>query len=206
MGLLSSAGGPARKDLYGFITKMIYEQTLYLRHWWGQIVNNSDPSSRGRVEVTVPQLGFMNAGSGLWASPRQGYGMQVPAVNEWVEVYFLEGNPNKAVYLVGLGEMTGASPSPTPKAYSGSPQNKVLFQDLATGDSLVYNEKTGAFAFGSGGHAFVLGDILNSFLGTLVTWLNSHVHSGGTLSGLTGTPTAPASSPSGLLSSKILGE
>lgn len=186
------------KDILGLIRRLIYEETLFLRHWLGQVVDDADPSSRGRVKVTVPELGFMAESEAIWASPRQGYAVIPPKSGEWVEIYFLGGDSRRPVYLVGAGEVQGN----TPAGYT-APKKPILWQDATTGDSVLYDEdgkeldvsittmikllQYGQLKIGGGTESFTLGTTLSTYLGLLKTWMDTHTHS---VPGITPGPSA----------------
>lgn len=183
------------RDTLTLIQKIIYKETVFLRHWMGQVVSVDDPMKRGRAKVSVPELGFM-AGSEMWASPRQGCSVVPPHEGDWVEVYFMGGDQRRPVYLTGLGEIKDQ----TPKSYS-DPKKAILWENPKTGDYLQYDEeakelivsvsesisitKYGKLTIGGGSESFTLGDTLSTFLSNLKTWLDSHMH-----------PTAATGSPS----------
>jgi phage baseplate assembly protein gpV len=206
------------KDILGLLRKVIRNETLYLRHWVGKVSDDQDPANppRGRVKASVPELGFFE-GAEIWCSPRMGYSMTPPAIGEWVEIYFLGGDPKRPVYLPGVGEITGG----TPKVYTGT-KSRVLWQDSVTGDSLVYHEDTKEFdinlsgnvvisgytnlKIGAASEPFVLGATLYTFFSSLMTWLGTHVHSGVTTGvGFSG-PSLGAPSLPDFRSAKIKGE
>jgi len=112
----------------------------YHKHYIGQVSDNDDPSKKGRVRVMVPELGWDSQDRAQWCWPRQGFGMNVPLVDQWVEVWFIAGDRNRAVYLGLAAEITGH----TPDAYS-APKQRVLFQDPTTKDSIIYDAEDKTF-------------------------------------------------------------
>ena len=209
------------KDILSLIRKIIYKDTIYLRHWRGKVLDDQDSLNKGRVKVSIPELGWepgMHLGSdGIWCWPRQGYSIIPPAVGEWVEVYFLGGNPKDAVYLTGMGEMKGN----TPRQYS-DPKKRVLWQDSVTGDYIQYDQdskeldisvstdvklvKYGKLTIGGGSEAFAKGTTLASFLSTLFTWATTHTHMVASVGSPTATALPALSSPPDVKSTTILGE
>jgi len=117
-----------RRDPRSIIEALIREQTKYLRHYIGRVTDNQDAFSRGRVLVQVPDLGWNTDASGAWCWPRFLHGMRVPEIGEWVEVYFVAGDPDQPAYLGQAGEIQNQKPA----AYDG-PTTKVLYQDPKTG-------------------------------------------------------------------------
>jgi len=101
--------------------------------------------------------------------------MRVPEVGEWVEVYFIAGDPNEPVYLGQAGEIRDQ----TPEAYDG-PATKVIYQDPKTGGLLKYDQETGLFEIVSDGvdlagstKTMVTYAALNTALQGLVTAINA---------------------------------
>jgi len=144
------------RDIYSLLKRIIYNETLYLRHWLGKVIDDQDPSKRGRVKVTVGDLGFLQDGQALWCSPRQGYSVTPPTQGEWVEVYFMGGDQRRPVYLVGAGEVTGNMPA----AFTDPKTTRVIWQDTKNGDSLVYNQTDQVYTLTVGKYAIVL-DVKN---------------------------------------------
>ena len=118
-------GNPNNQDLYGIIKQIILEETLFLRHYIGQVYSVSDTLRKGRVQVTLKELGWETPDMAIWAWPRQGNGVSIPAVNAWVEVYFIGGDPHRPVYLFPVSEMQNQVPS----KFDGQAGTHVLFQD-----------------------------------------------------------------------------
>lgn len=132
--------GDARDEL-AQIRRVVYTETVFLRHYLGQVVDNQDPNKKGRVKATVLDLGWDTADKVQWAWPRAGHKLDVPKVGEWVEVYFMMGDRNKLAYLPGASELEGSSP----RSYS-DPLGRVLFEDPTTGAQLFVDGKTGLFS------------------------------------------------------------
>jgi len=160
--------GDARDEL-AQIRRVVYNETVFLRHYFGQVVDNQDPNKKGRVKATILDLGWDTADKVQWAWPRAGHSLDVPAVGEWVEVYFMMGDRNKPAYLPGAAELTGNLPAD----YS-SPDDPVLFQDPKTKEKIKYTRSsktldvTASKVNLSGGTAAVArkGDVINVDLTT----------------------------------------
>lgn len=112
-------------DIYGEILKIIIDETMYLRHYIGEIVDIKDELNKGRVKVTLPELGLDTPDLGLWCNPRQGSSLIVPKVGQWAEVYFINGNRMNPVYLYPTSEIKDN----TLKNYTGDTKEKILFED-----------------------------------------------------------------------------
>ena len=63
------------KDILSLIRKIIHKDTIYLRHWRGKVLDDQDSLNKGRVKVSIPELGWepgMHLGSdGIWCWPRR---------------------------------------------------------------------------------------------------------------------------------------
>ena len=112
-------------DLYGMILEIIEEETIYLRHYIGEVVDLQDSLKKGRVKITLPDLGMDSADKALWCFPRQGAGITIPKIGSWAEVYFINGDRQKPVYLFPASEIKDN----TPKNYSGDVKESILFED-----------------------------------------------------------------------------
>jgi hypothetical protein len=160
--------GPLDRDVYNLIAEIIKEETTFLRHYLALVVNNVDPIKKGRVLVLIPELGFDTPDAGMWSFPRQSSSMIVPEVNDYVEIYFMAGDPNRPVFIYPATEMADM----VPVAYDGLPGTKVVFQSKKTGYSIIYNDLLAQLIFNKGTEPFVLGNLLLTFLNNLVTNIN----------------------------------
>jgi phage baseplate assembly protein gpV len=100
--------------MYGEIAEIVRRETRYLRHYWGEVAVTTDPLRKGRVKVIVPVLGWDDQSKAAWCTPRQLKALVVPNRGDFVEVYFMEGNPEKPVYIGQIQEFNDQ----TPEAYS----------------------------------------------------------------------------------------
>lgn len=123
------------KDVRSLLNKVIREETMWLRHYEAQVVDNLDSLKKGRVKVIIPELGFYTSDKGMWCFPRQGDSMSIPPIGAWVEIYFVSGNPNKPRYLFYASEMLGM----TPINFDGLPSTHIIFEDSNTGDFIKYD-------------------------------------------------------------------
>lgn len=108
----------------GAIEQIVREETRYLRHYFGTVLRNDDELGRGRVLVSVPELGWNTEDQGAWCFPRQIHALSVPAVDEIVEVYFMAGDVNRPVYLGLPADFAGN----LPPSYV-DPTTHVIFED-----------------------------------------------------------------------------
>lgn len=202
---------------------LIHEETMYLRHYYGQVMANVDPEKKGKVLVTIPEIGLSEISGGIWCYPRDRHSMSVPNIKEYVEVYFVAGDPDRPVYMGQCNEML----LQVPKAFDGLPTTHVVFQNPLNMDKIVNNAAgmnittaslmqlkaslakldASLITLNGGAEPFVLGTQLFTFLNNLVIWANSHVHTSAVPGNPTSPPTAPATAPTtGLLSTTILGK
>jgi hypothetical protein len=127
------------RDILNVMRRVVYDETKFLRHYAGKVLDNEDPDTKGRVKCQVLDLGWGINGAaddsttGAWCWPRAIHSMDIPKVGEWVEVYFMSGDRNRPVYIGQLAEMTGQ----LPEGYSQG--LRVLMQDPDTGDSDIYD-------------------------------------------------------------------
>lgn len=182
------------KGLATALERFIFQKTVFLRHYNAEVVDNKDPKKKGRVKVTIPELGFDTASNGLWCTPRQPNMMSVPGVGKWVEMYFNGGNQDRPVYIGLAMEMDGT----IPKSFDGNPKTHVIFEDPDDRlKNVVYNGETKKIK--------ILGDIdnavrfskmesafnsLKSTVNSFITGFNVHTHPVSGSSTLA--PTSPA--------------
>ena len=109
-----------KRDEYQIIKKIIAEETLYMQHYQGLVLDNQDPLNKGRIKVALYDLGWSQ---GIWAKPR--VKISVPAVGKWVDVYFINSDKDKPVYLPIAFE----NQDMLPKNYDGQPTTHVIFEE-----------------------------------------------------------------------------
>lgn len=195
------------RDLVETIRGMIHQETRYLRHYIGQVVDRDDPASRGRVKVCVYELGWQTPDTARWCWPRMNPSLVVPMVDEWVEVYFMSGDRSRPVYLAGAAEMADM----VPQKYTG-PKIEMLLATKDKKGAVRYDEESGLLELLEGAEPFVLGDTLNTFLGNVKSWMDGHSHGPGTYSngggpviGASGGPLVGSPAVAAIRSQKIKG-
>jgi hypothetical protein len=161
----------ARDDVEA-IRLMIHKETRYMRHYPAQVVSTDDQKKAGRVQATVPLLGWKTQDQASWFWPRDKHGMVVPKVGEWIEVYFMAGDPNHPVYLGNASELQGQ----TPAAFDGAQTTVVLWQDPQTGDSIVYDATIPEIRILGKGDNLVTYSALATAMTNLVNIFNAHTH------------------------------
>lgn len=155
----------AYNDLYYMIKDIIKEETLYLRHYIGQVVNNIDPLRKGRLFVTIPDLGLILPSTAIWCFPRQGSGMSIPAIGSYIEIYFINGDRTKPVYLYPASEIADN----IPVKYDGNPTTNVIWEDAnIPANNIKFDGITQQLTFLDGVESYVKGDTFKIELQKLV--------------------------------------
>lgn len=127
--------------LVGEIADIVRREVKYLRHYWGEVLRTDDSKSKGRVLVSVPMLGWTTQDQGPWCQPRDRHAMVVPEIGEHVEVYFIEGDRNKPVYL-GQAHEIGAQ---TPSSYI-DPNTAVIYESADGTLKIVVDKEAGTLS------------------------------------------------------------
>jgi hypothetical protein len=215
--------GNQNNDLYGMIKQIIIEETIYLRHYIGQIISVSDPLKKGRVQVQLPNLSLDTPDLAMWCWPRQGNSLVNPMIGQYAEVYFVNGDSGYPAYLYPCPEINGN----TPILYTG--QNAIIFVDpIVSQNTITYDPNTGLYdMFGElmkldnrlgtikmagGNEPFVLGNRLDSWFNeTLTQWASTHIHSYmqplfASVSSQTGPSSTTLNAPQNYLSQKVTGQ
>lgn len=205
-------------SLYGQICEIVRQETLYLRHYIGQVISNTDSLDIGMVQVAVPEFGWTDQDNAPWCYPRQLHAMSVPIVGEWVEVYFLSGDINKPVYIGLCNEMRKDDNTRCiPPWYKGDPKTRVILQSPSSGKGIKIDDTTkellidaeNILLIDKSTEPFVLGTQLNTFLTSLEANMTTNYGAIATainaLSPGSYVPTPPVA-PTGILSTKIKGQ
>ena len=102
---------------------LIANITRFMKTYSAKVVNANDPESKSRVMVIIPDLGITTPAEGVWADVEQPIAENVlPQVDDWLSVYFLDGDPSKPVVR---GKITTAKGN-VPKTTSNKP---LLYKD-----------------------------------------------------------------------------
>jgi hypothetical protein len=112
------------RTLVEILRRLINQEIVYLRHYYGKIVDVNDPLELGRVKVEVPELGI-DSGIGMWCSSRSKTSLTTPKQEDWVEVYFMAGDRNKPVYIGEAMEMENM----IPRNYKKKATSQIIFED-----------------------------------------------------------------------------
>lgn len=157
--------GDRSYTLEGVIADIVFQHTKFLRHYKAQVAINIDPTGKGGILVTVPDLGWDLPV--IQCFPRPFMGLSVPGVGDWVEIYFENGDRGKPMYLGKCIEMGTSKPS----AYSDQ-NSHVLFESPLQKESIKFDELQGIFYFGKdAAEAMVLGDKLKTELQKVVDFV-----------------------------------
>jgi hypothetical protein len=132
------------RDLTSLIQRIVLSETIWLRHYTGKILGFADDNS-GMVQVAIYELGCDTPDKAFWCAPRDKMALLTPAVNNWVEVYFLGGDRNRPVYLGIAAEMANQ----IPKTYDGQPTTQILFEDNNDQFHIKYDAAANAFEMGN---------------------------------------------------------
>jgi len=206
-------------SLYGMICEIVRQETIYLRHYIGQVLSNTDEENIGCVQVAIPELGWTTEEESPWCYPRERHAMSVPLVGEWVEVYFLSGNIDKPVYIGNCGEMKkDDNKNCIPEWFDGYPETRVIYQSPNSKKGIKLNETDGIMTIDSdeielidgSEEPFVLGDKLESYLTDFINnAFNLHTHpyvDTPVGASVTSPPSVSATAPTDILSEKIRGQ
>lgn len=212
------------RSLIDILRKIVVQETIWLRHYIGQIVSLADTAQKGRVCVTIQDLGFNTVDNGFWAYPRDKSGSYTPKQGDWVEIYFINGDRERPVYIGKAFEV----PNQLPQSWDKTPTTSVIFESPNNKARIIHDEVKGKIQIqgqdlleiGAGSEAMVKGTTLQpelnkdkTILDTLIAVLSAWVpvpSDGGsalklalTASGVFGLPTADYSQ---MNSTKIKGE
>jgi hypothetical protein len=143
--------------LYGVIQEIVRKETVFLKHYTGQVLNNTDDTGIGSLIVSVPSLNIVLPKDGFRAAPRDKQSMNVPAVGDWVEIYFLEGDPDMPVYIGSAPEVGLKTPL---KTFDGQPSTHVIFESPKTQESIIYDDTKKTLNLLQGDEPFVLGNAI----------------------------------------------
>lgn len=208
-----------KKTLLEEIQKIIRAEVRFLRHYYGEVISITDREKKGRVQVKIPELGWLDKAASPYVSPRAPTGLLTPRVGQTVEVYFMGGKKHRPVFLGIATEMDEGIPS----LFTGDTQKQVLFEDAEKKEGVVYNRTTGQLELFGASEFAAMGEANLNFLTSLVNALNNfftsvfqthtHVLAGsapppsfalaGTAVPTTSVPTPLTAPDNGLLSQKV---
>jgi hypothetical protein len=158
-----------KKDEYQILKNIVLRETLYMRHYLGKVLDNQDPINKGRVKVALDDLGWSQ---GIWAKPR--VKMSVPAVGKWVDVFFINNDKDRPVYL----SIAFENQDMIPKNYDGQPTTHIIFEDNTNQVHIKYDETGNLMEIGNKNFDFAarINDSIGSDASTdatFWTWLTA---------------------------------
>lgn len=153
------------RTIYELIANIVKQETKYYKHYIGEVMDNQDELNVGRVLVAVPDLAWTTQDKAAWAYPRQLNALKIPKIGQWVEIYFLNGDKTKPVYLGNTPEIKKQIPA----AYIGDTKEQVLYQNPETEQKIIYNETDDELKIGEASESFVKGDTFKADLNTFLT-------------------------------------
>lgn len=115
-----------RGDEFGETLDIVAFATRFMKTYQGIVLDDQDELKKGRVLLSVPDLGWFTPSESPWAEPEYpGRGAITPAIGDTVPVYFIAGDVSRPVYRSArMGEIKGT----TPPSYTG-PETKILYED-----------------------------------------------------------------------------
>jgi len=122
-------------DEFGALIGIIRRELVYYRTFEGKVLTTQDSLNRGRIKVSIPQLGWMLESDSMWVEPEHNLEQKTPNVGDYAIVYFLEGNANNPIYRGCTTRLRAGRL----EAYV-DPQTAVLYEDENI--SIVYARNT----------------------------------------------------------------
>lgn len=178
-------------DIYTIIRQIIHEETKYLRHYIGKVVGIVN-NVAGEVMVTIDALGWDTQDKAVIAYPRQ-MGLVMPAIGDYVEVYFINGRASHCVYIGLAQEIEGTRVVQ---------QQDVIYESA---DTKAYVTKQGGIMtleaqqikVGAGAiEPTILGEKLKLYLTNFINNIyNVHTHYVASAPGNTGVPNTTGTEP-----------
>jgi hypothetical protein len=201
-----------KNNFVDIIESIIIQKTKYCVPRLGRVKKVNDPNNKGRILVAIPAFNWLTEKEACWCFPIDKKSLITPAVDDWVIVQWVDGHADLPVYIGIANEMKDM----LPKAFDGNPKTQVLYQDSEQKINIVFDAVNNILNIGKGGYKncarkddqikSVTADdstFWTTFIGGLITWLSTHVHSGGTIGGMTGTSANPTPSNPGSIIGKI---
>lgn len=126
-----------RNDELGEIIDIISKETKFHKTYLGKVLDVNDESSKGRVRIAIPELGWLTATESPWVDPEYpSRGVCTPDEGDWVSVFFLSGDAARPVYRSRIPVVNNVTPS----TYEDH-TTRVLYDDGTA--SVVYNTSSG---------------------------------------------------------------
>lgn len=192
-----------QRDLMTIIQRIVARETIFLRHYIGKVLNNDCSTTpgltgSGMIQVAIHDLGIDTPDNAFWCYPRDKNSLITPKLGSWVEVYFINGDRNRAVYMGKANEINNQ----IAQNYDGKSTTQLLFEDNRNQINIKFDELNNLLEIGKTDLQFAarLNDETLSdsstdsafwtwLATTLITWANSHTHPvSGALAGPTAIP------------------
>ena len=157
-----------RGNELGIITDLIASVMKYALVYRGIVADIEDSEGRGRVRCIVPELGWIKDDESPWCEPEYvGAGCVVPAKNDIVTVWFINGEARSPYYGGKIGAVVGQRPD----KYS-TPRTRVLWESPNGGAVIWYDDDAKRITITSDGPVDIDGTAihLNGDSKTFVTW------------------------------------
>lgn len=184
-----------RGDELGEVIDLIAQMTRFQKTYLGTVLDDQDELNRGRVKLSVPELGWFRPTESPWVDPEYDRaGHTTPKTGTLVAVYFMAGDAARPVYRGSTGEVKDSKPP----SYTG-PKDSVVFED---GDLVIkYDRESGKLTIDGAKEVDINGDSktfvthaeLDSAIQTFLTALNLHTHAVTSAPGTTAPPTSSMS-------------
>lgn len=152
---------------YGAILEIVRGETRWLRHYVGQVINIDDKFNKGRIQVSIPILGLIDQTNAPWCNPRYINGQVTPRIDDWVEVYFVNGDQNYPVYLGIAAEMKDMILD------SYSKDIQIIHEDMESKNSIIYDKLNKVYKFGDGTESYLKGDTFKAELDKIIDMLTT---------------------------------
>lgn len=193
-----------QQELEETLRQLIYEETLYLRHYRAEVQDNKDPMNKNRVSVLIYDLGIDNPDIAIWCTSRFSNSCIIPAVGDWVEVYFMNGNRHQPVYIPLVAEMQGMES----QTYSGTPTKRILYENRQSKKNIEYDDSTDILTIMQGADFAVryskLESAFNQLKSDFNTFKANHKHTGVTTgNGSSGVSDMPNPSSADISQAKV---
>ena len=138
------------RDLESILRRIVRNETIWLRHYVGKVLNNDCSTApglqmSGMIQVAIYDLGLDTADIGIWCFPRDKNSLITPAIGDWVEVYFINGDRNRPVYMGTAHEISGQ----IPENYDGQATTQVIFESNGNSAHITMDELANILEIGS---------------------------------------------------------
>lgn len=135
------------QDELEVIKNLIKKETIYLRHYDAQVVSVEEvvigTTKTFRVWCLPHDLGCQTINEAIGAYPRQGKSVLRPTIGEYVELYFLKGDPDFPVFLYPVSENNGSGSLDTK-----TPLTDIIYQSKDTVGEIIFDQTIKTFSIG----------------------------------------------------------